>query len=423
MQLRRLTIENYKALGHVDIAFDGKLLFLIGVNGAGKSSILQALSLVHYFAAGRTDMFFKERAWHPTDARPRTSAGAALRAPLGDSARKLPGRNLAITLALEHEGCELLWSFRWSYSTSRTLEETIWLLAPGDSTPRKILGFPATARDAGPLGALLSLGRLNLPGSVLALIAPENIGLTADDADLLRHLQAWAGEITSLELLNPLTMRNRLRLEGDDIGAHGERLASFLAALSSDAKDRVVHRMANFYPIKDLDTTRKRAGWIDMRVAESFSQMGRIAVDHMSDGFLRILALCAIPEFAYDGGLVLVDEVEDGIEPHILPHLIERIAAESAAQLVFTSHSPLLINFFDQDQVYVLARDETGHTVGAPATALAPFQEAEGYLGSGEIWVNTAGPALYQALPRYRAPRRPISDGPAPEDVLRYLRG
>lgn len=423
MQLRRLTIENYKALGHVDIDIDDKLLFLIGVNGAGKSSVLQALSFVRYFADGMTTAFFNDRGWKPTDGRPRTAVVSPLRAETTDEGnRRFPARHLGISLALEHEGTEVFWSFRWSYSTERTLAESIWAMAPGDRLPRKIVSFPAAEGDEGPLSALQPLGRLNLAGSLLALVRPEIIGATPADVALVRYLKAWADGITSLELLNPSTMRNRIRGKGSDIGPQGERLASFLANLTADAKDRVVRRMSDFYPVRDLDTTRKRAGWIDMRVAESFRLMGRVDISHMSDGFLRILALCSIPEFGKDDGLVLLDEVEDGIEPHILPRLIERVAAETASQLVLTSHSPLLINYFEQNQVYLLARDRNGNTVGAPATSLEPFQEAEPYMGSGEIWANAAGTSIYDALPRHRVPRQSISDSSGPSEVRKYLR-
>jgi predicted ATPase len=423
LQLRRLTIENYKALGHVDIQFDDKLLFLIGVNGAGKSSILQALSLVRYFAKGSTSAFFRDRGWKSLDARPKTSSVSPLRAAANrDGTRRLPARSLGIALALEHFGNTVLWSFRWDYRSEQAVEENVWVSGPQDRMPRKILSFPTTVGDEGPLAALSILGRLNLPGSVLSLVRSDTLGASQRDTMLLRELRAWADGITSLELLNPSTMRNQLRGEGSDIGQQGGRLTSFLAALSSEAKDRVVRRMSHFYPIRDLDTTRKRTGWIDMRIAESFKLIGRIDVSHMSDGFLRILALCSIPEFE-DDSLVLIDEVEDGIEPHILPQLIERVAAEAPSQLVMTSHSPLLVNYFEQRQIYLLARDRSGHTVGASAASLPLFQEAEGYLGTGEIWANAAGGSIYDALPQFRAPRRSIGDDPSPLEVRRYLQG
>lgn len=423
MKLRRVTIENYKALGYVDVHFRRNLLFLIGVNGAGKSSLLQALSFVRYFNKGVPGDFFKDRGWKSTDARPKTTNVTPLRAATTpDGARRPMGRNLAISLALKHDDQDLLWSFRWSYGNERTIEESVWVLDRGSDTPRCLFSFPIGRDAEDRFSYLLKAVRLDLPGSVLALIRPEGIVSSDQDAVLLQNLKAWADGIASLELLNPTTMRNRLRNDGPDIGSHGEHLASFLAALSADAKDSIVRRMADFYPINDIDTTRKRTGWIDMKVAEAFKLMGRVDLAHMSDGFLRILALCSIPDFGEAIRLVLLDEVEDGIEPHILPHLIERVAADSSAQLVMTSHSPLLINFFEQDEIYLLARDSSGHTVGGEVARLRPFQQGGNYFGTGEIWANAGLESLDASMPHFRPPRRRISEEPSPQEVIQYLR-
>jgi predicted ATPase len=412
LKLRRLTIENYKALGYVDVRVRGDLLFLIGVNGAGKSSLLQALSLIRYFSQGRTGQFFKDRGWAPADARPKTVNTSALRSPKTVGLFRPPrARNLAISLVLEHDANFLLWTFEWSYANERSLDESVWVLKPASTVPHRVFDV----KDAGGLS-------LKLPGSMLDIREPKDIASSSGDISLLKELKIWADGITPLELLNPATMHSRLRGNGPDIGPQGERLAAFLANLDSEKKDRVVQRMGRFYPIKDLDTTRKRTGWIDMKVAEAFKLMGRVDLAHMSDGFLRILALCAIPEFEEKVGLVLLDEVEDGIEPHILPRLIEAVAAESSAQLIMTSHSPLLINFFEPDRIYLMGRDSTGHTVGAEAATLRPFQQGGAYFGSGEIWANAGLDALNDSLPSFGPPRRRVSESRGPQDLLEYLR-
>lgn len=422
MRLKRITIGHYKAIGQLDIRLPADLLFLIGSNGAGKSTVLQALSLVRHFAAGTTAGFFKERGWKSTDGRPRTASVSSPRPATASGVRSVPRRHLTVSLALEDDGADLLWTFRWNYGTERTVAEAVWVLGAGERLARRLFHVPAEGDElADSLPDLRQLGQLFLPGSILSLIRPEAVAATPADRARLVALRAWADGITPLELLNPVRMRDRLRVGGDDIGPQGERLTSFLAALDSAAKDRVVRRMSAFYPIRDLDTTRKRAGWIDMRVAEAFSLIGRIDVAHMSDGFLRILALCSIPELD-EASLVLLDEVEDGIEPHILPGLIERIAAEAPAQLIVTSHSPLLINFFESEDVFLLARNRTGQTVGRSAAALTPFRQGEEYLGSGEIWANASITAINDELRAARSPRLTVADQPTARDVARYLR-
>src|SRR4051794_17109815 len=144
-----------------------------------------------------------------------------------------------------------------------------------------------------------------------------------------------------------------------------------------------------FYPLRDVATTRKRAGWVDLRVAESFEGIGWTGAAHMSDGFMRLLGLASIPEFSSSASTVLLDEVEDGIEPHILPDFIKLIARESNVQLVLTSHSPVLVNGFNPGQIAFVARRQDGCAVAASFNSLKPLVDGLEYLGAGEVWAIT----------------------------------
>jgi predicted ATPase len=218
--------------------------------------------------------------------------------------------------------------------------------------------------------------------------------------------------ITSLELLSPVAMRSNTRGSTQGIGVKGQRLAGFLAALDAKTKDKIVSRLADFYPLDNLSTTRKRAGWVDLKISESY-QIGAIGAAHASDGFLRLLALCAIPEFGHKSSLVLLDEIEDGIEPHILPRLIERVVADSKSQFIMTSHSPLLINFFPPEEVMLVTRSDSGESRLKELSNLEVIRAGGEYLGSGEVWANTGLSILNQQA---------LSDLPDedPENMFEY---
>jgi ABC-type multidrug transport system ATPase subunit len=419
LKLKRFRIRNYKALDNLTVDVPDDPLFLIGVNGAGKTSVLQALSLIRYFAEGETVRFFKDRHWKSSDVRPRTVNVVPLRAAgSASNVRRLPSRNFNVALALEHRSKKIVWEFEWNYTSERTVRESVWVVDESSSAPRVIFSFPDES-DAQP--APIQWSALRLRGSLIAVASAEAIAGSGDDADMLCLIQDWASGITSLELLNPQAMRGGVRGSYADIGSRGERLVGFLAGLSTVAKERIVKRMADFYPIRHLDTTRKRAGWIDMKVAEAFRLFGRINVGHMSDGFLRILALCAIPEFNETTSVVLLDEVEDGIEPHILPRIIERVSQDASSQIILTSHSPLLINFFEQDQIYLFSRDAEGRTIAANASALPLFRRGHDFMGSGEIWANAQRNTIQRAV--RTAPRGDrLSQYLSSADVLNFIR-
>jgi len=347
-------------------------LFLIGANNSGKSSILQALAFTQYFAQGKSRSFFEDRGWNRQDIRSRTGQGRA--------------GALALDLLLESNATEqIVWKFTWGLVSARPIAESIWVRNSRDTLPRRILHY-TRARDRRSKRTSPLQG-LKPEGSVLAVLEPE--AFAPGDETILKEVLRWGLGVSSLELLSPVAMRRGFRGEADDIGPRGERLAGFIAGLNARTKNDLIERLSRFYKIENIETTRKRAGWVDLRVAEEFARVGSTPAAHISDGFLRLLALSTIPEFDESIGLVLLDEVEDGIEPHILPKFIQSIARESKAQLILSSHSPLLINFFEPDEICLLSRSPKGHTVAARLSDLKIFKTGSEYLGSGEIWANT----------------------------------
>ena len=208
-------------------------------------------------------------------------------------------------------------------------------------------------------------------------------------------------------------MRRSARGDNPDIGTMGERLASFLASLDPRSKSNVVARLQRFYPIRNIDTLRKRAGWVDVKIAEAFGgRRGiRISPNHASDGLLRLIALCAIPEFHKNTSLVMLDEIEDGIEPHILPEIVEAIVTDSKSQFIFTSHSPLFVNFVEPPNIHILTRQGVGAVVTSRFSEMKSWSDGLEFFGPGELWSMTEKEAIQKGLrlpshPNYKEPNR-----------------
>ena len=329
MRLRKFRFSGFKALDGATFHIPDRALLLIGGNGSGKSSTLQALAMVQDFARGNAAKFLDDRAWSYSGVRSQLEGSRAttFRADL--------------TFGTE-AGDSYLWQFDFGLRSGRNLRETLWHLPPESLDPSLKVDHRQNTTTLHLSGTTEFKG-FRLPGSVLAFY---DLDAQGEDAAGLRDIVEWGRNITSLELLSPTAMRRGARGSTRDIGPRGERLASFLASLSHTAKDNLVRRLSAFYPIREILTTRKRAGWVDMRIAEEFSHLGAIGPLHASDGLLRLMALCAIPEFSPPASLVLLDEIEDGVEPHILPDIIRQIVSDSRSQFAFTSHSPILVNSF-----------------------------------------------------------------------------
>ena len=367
ISLRMFRVSGFKALERATFQIPNRSLVLIGSNGSGKSSTLQALGLVREFACGNATKFFDDRGWTPTSVRSSIGRNPFFRADL-------------LFDNLAHG--KFLWQFDWGLGTRSNRREVIWHLAPDSERPARILDYSRNRTMVAAQKHRFATG-LKLPGSALAYLEFDR---EEQPYSGLFEVVEWAQQIISLELLSPTAMRRGARGATDNIGIRGERLASFLASLDSKSKDATVRRLRKFYPLKGIETTRKRAGWVDMRISESFRQIGGFGPSHASDGLLRLMAICAIPEFSPQTSLVMLDEIEDGIEPHILPELIMRVVSDSCSQIILTSHSPLLVNFFGPKDIHVMARTKDGLVVTTQFSDLDDWREGLEFLGPGELW-------------------------------------
>lgn len=384
LRLRKFRISGFKALAQTTFLFPGQTLVLIGGNGSGKSSTLQALALVREFARGDATKFLDDRAWDYGGVRSQLEARATFRA----------------DLLFETENDDrLLWQFDWGLRTAKNQREVVWHLPANAPKPTQRLDHNRTKTTFHLHGRPRFEGLL-LPGSVL-----PRVKLPA--ADDLGEISTWVQNITSLELLSPTAMRQGARGDTHDIGTKGERLASFLGHLDPRSKSNIVARLRRFYPIQNINTVRKRAGWVDVKIAEAFSGLRGITPTHASDGLLRLMALCAIPEFHQETSLVMLDEIEDSIEPHILPELIEAIVKDSASQFIFTSHSPLFVNFVKPRDIRILTRQGAGAVVASRFSEMESWTDGLEFLGPGELWSMTEKDAIQKGLAkRSRLPSR-----------------
>ena len=376
LKLRRVRIRGFKALADIDVHVPRDILILIGGNGAGKSSVLQALALVQYVAKGHSAAFFSDRGWDPADVRTQIKSG-------------LRSGVISYRILLESRaGKKLYWHFWWHLAKSRMELEEVWVWKVGTDAPERILKVSANTFTLDET----DIRGIRPEGSVLGILDPDAV--SPEIAGDLASIRQWGNGILSLELLNPVDMRRGARGVPVDIGPRGERLGGFLASLGPEQKSRLVARIAEFYPLTELTTTRKRAGWIDLQIAERFTGAGRINASHMSDGFMRLLGLASIPEFGGGASTVLLDEVEDGIEPHVLSKFIHLISRESNSQMILTSHSPVLVNDFDPQEIAFAARGGDGGTEIASFRSIAGFADGLQYFGPGELWTNTEMSAI-----------------------------
>ncbi len=109
---------------------------------------------------------------------------------------------------------------------------------------------------------------------------------------------------------------------------------------------------------------------------------------HISDGTLHFLLLEAIFLNPNRGALIGIDEPERGLHPDMIrsvAEMLKRAAIES--QLIIATHSPHLLNQFELDDILVFEKNTDNSTVVKKITN-NDFADYEGELLPGQLWLN-----------------------------------
>jgi len=143
--------------------------------------------------------------------------------------------------------------------------------------------------------------------------------------------------------------------EVDDVGILGENIAPFLFRLknrSPQAFKQVRRTLSALIPSVndirvDLD---ERRGLLDIVLVQHSKEFSSRLV---SEGTLRVLALCCIAVNPWTGSLVALEEPENGVHPsriQLVAKLINSMATANR-QVIVTSHSPLFCSSIHEENL------------------------------------------------------------------------
>ena len=187
-----------------------------------------------------------------------------------------------------------------------------------------------------------------------------------------REMQKWR-----LLALEPSAMRRPDRLGRDPIAVsdNGAHLAGALNRLqrldgdNGDVAGRISARLAEFVPVTSVDVVRDDVReLLSISITETSGQ--RFSASAISDGTLRFLALAILAEDPEAGGVLCIEEPENGIHPERLPSmegLMRDLAVDTDSpigdgnvmrQLILATHSPYLLQLQEPDDI-LIAKETT----------------------------------------------------------------
>ena len=368
--LTRFRVQGFKSLLDVELEL-APLVVLMGPNASGKSNLLEALLLLSRLATEQT-------------------LSAAFAPPLRGyplEAFSLPEGGLEGLLQQDHEDLML---------------EAVFQAPREDQPESRTLSYRVGVRIQPKTGALEATGTY-LDGIPINDILVSSRPFT--DSHMLLH-----GEFATWQTyyLDPrVAMREpQPPREVAEIGSRGEWVAPFLHRLKESKRHskyfraigRALQQAIPTIESLDVDLDPRR-GTLDIVIRQDGTPYSSRVV---SEGTLRVLALCCLAANPWPGKLVAFEEPENGVHPRrieVIADLLASMASEGRSQVVVTTHSPTLIAAMLQKshetpgQIKLFRCSQVGR-----ATQVKPFEISEPLLNDPEIREALTGPEDAQVV-------------------------
>ena len=205
--------------------------------------------------------------------------------------------------------------------------------------------------------------------------------------DFLKHT-------ANFETLAAENMRRSSRGITDDIGVGGKQLAAFIKQMNPQQKESYTKTVQSILSsMESIDAyTKGTPGWVELFINEKFgSNKIKVKPYHISDGTLRILAFVALLNIKYNSGLLMLDEIENGLNPYITTKIVELLyefTSQTRHQLLLTTHSSLMLDDFKPEDIIYVYRKNDGSINAKKVFNTKKIKTFLDYMSPGEIWIN-----------------------------------
>lgn len=352
--LRRLHVQGFKSLLDVEVEL-APLVVLFGPNAVGKSNVLESLLLLSRLATEQT----LARALDPLRGHPLE----AFSLPQGGLeellSRETAELALEVDLKTRISESKLVKFLRYRcrlriHTATGSMEVADEHLVRLKTNLERGTGQPRIERK----GDELLVRQLRGQGDPHHLPAGLNRTLVSNqqfsgdtrypDFDQIRQeLGAWR-----MYYLDPrVAMREpQPPREVQDIGPRGEWIAPFLYRLKGSEQHRksflaIRRALRSTIPTiqsLDVDLDPKR-GILDIQIQQDGTPYSSRVI---SEGTLRVLALCCIAANPWPCELIAFEEPENGVQPRrieVIADLLVSMAAQGSTQVIVTTHSPTFL--------------------------------------------------------------------------------
>ena len=390
MKIKHIKVDNFKSLINFELSL-AKFSCLVGLNGSGKSTVLQFFDFLSQQVRGDLSGWLKKRQWEASDL----------------NSKLTTKRNISFEILLTLDpNIEIKWSASFNRHTLYcTTEYVLWnnttilKVEDGEYQIRNLPGVMRTSSEWGKkhqekgvlFEAVIQSGWdskivFDYQGSLLSGIRESQ--LTQE----LLELKKFFINLHALDLLAPELLRQRTRDAGNSLGLGGEKLSAFLHEIGEVKRVSIQAKLAKVYPrFRHLDILSLRSGWKSLTVQEQFGDtIVKTEARHVADGFLRMLAIFA--QLSKEQSFLLLDEIENGVNPELIEFLVDELV-ESAPQVLITTHSPMVLNYLEDEVaiagVIYIYKAKNGATQAIRLFDVPSMREKLTVMGAGEVYEDT----------------------------------
>lgn len=370
MHIKSIAVENFKALRTSGTVRLRPLSVIIGNNGSGKSSLLEAAEtyvriLDHGVEGAMKHWQGFEHIWHKGAQTGKTSSAPLSKQPNPMKLTlnlKLDKVNAKVSVAVNtaDKGNLLYIQQERGQIASTKFERNV----VGKNVNPSFLGLKYTDDlKASIEGASRSVGGSSTLLPFLGAFDKVTRGLRS--TLFLRLNPDAIGQLQSVSRSG-----QRILLASD-----GSNVAEYLIDLrerSPSSFEQIVHALRYVLPYaSDVEPKVLDAGIIRRSYVQLLESKYEIPGWLMSSGSLRVLPLIATLLDPDPPPVVFIEEVENGLDPRTVGLVVDlmRSAAQSGrSQIIATTHSPYLLDMLDLDDVLLCERGEKGPSFSWPGS-------------------------------------------------------
>lgn len=350
--LERLRVRGFKSLRNLDVRLS-PLVVIFGPNAVGKSNALEAIQLLARLVTERTlsDAFNHPLRGYPLE---------AFSMPRGGLPELLTQEHLELEIQADivtaSDALRYQVGVRSTPQTGELAVATEYLAAlRKDRTPKHKARIEP---DEGHLVVrrLRAAGRPHFEPLGQNHTLASNLQLSGDpypQFDALRsELASWR-----TYYLDPASAMRAAQppREVTDIGVRGDRIAPLLHRLRGSPRhekhfraiERALHRAIPTIEKLTVDLDERR-GTLDISIRQDGADFSSRVI---SEGTLRVLALCAIAANPWPSALVAIEEPENGVHPRrieviadLLMSMTHARSGKCGRQVIVTTHSPVFVS-------------------------------------------------------------------------------